>query len=226
MADYDGDGRTDVLSGSTCCQGFCFYLFRRKPDGTFGPLERIALDYPEVEFGRWEFPINGLKSRLAVADWNGDGHPDLVVANPLAVAYGPLGGKKKVTMKRLGPKRKKGVNPVGKRFVTTNPVLTDWDGDGLIDLVGGTRIEVVGESSREEDRGVYWWRNIGTKQEPRLGPPQELVLDEEPDYPSGVAVGDWNADGKLDLIVSRVDRNGYTKDWSINHHRIWVYLRK
>ncbi len=220
MADYDGDGRTDLLSGSTCCQGFCFYLFRRKADGTFGPLERIALDFPEDEYDRWTFPITGLASRVAVADWNGDGHPDLLVNGPLSIAHGPLGGKEKVTMKRLWPKGKE----VAKVF--TNPVLADWDGDGLIDLVGGTRMK-DGVMNYEGEDGVYWWRNIGTKKEPKLGPAQVLVRgDDSPDYPSGVAVADWNADGKFDLIVSRVDRNGYKKGWSINHHKIWVYLRK
>jgi hypothetical protein len=33
----------------------------------------LDLDYPASEFSRWEeFPINSLKSRIAVADWNGD----------------------------------------------------------------------------------------------------------------------------------------------------------
>ena len=101
MADYNGDGRTDLLSGSTCCNGTCFYLFRRKPDGAFGPLERIVLDFSEPEFTRWDLPINGLKSRVAVADWNGDGHPDLLVtgASAPAIAYGPFGGKDTVTVK-------------------------------------------------------------------------------------------------------------------------------
>ena len=58
----------------------CFYVFRRRADGTFGPRERINLDYPADKFSRWdEFHLNGLKSRIAVADWNGDGKPDVLV---------------------------------------------------------------------------------------------------------------------------------------------------
>jgi hypothetical protein len=96
----------------------------------------------------------------------------------------------------------------------------------LIDLVGGMwGADDAGKTSRKGVRGVYWWRNTGTKHEPELGPPQELVRHTKPAYSSGVAVADWNADGKLDLIVSRVDREG-APNWSINHHKIWVHLRK
>ena len=29
LADYDGDGRLDLIAGSDCCQEACFYVFRR-----------------------------------------------------------------------------------------------------------------------------------------------------------------------------------------------------
>jgi hypothetical protein len=225
LADYDGDGRADLLSGSTCCNGTGFYLFRRKADGTFGPRERIGLDFPEPEFSRWaDLPINGLKSRPAVADWNGDGHPDLFVAGASVpvVAYGPLGGKDTVTVRRLWPK---GAEVV--RGLRTNPVLTDWDGDGLIDLVGGTRVSDATRQKHAYD--VSWWRNVGTRTDPKLGPPRRLVHVSDSTYvhPTGVAVADWDADGRPDLIVSREEMAQVNPGtYRVGEHKIWVHLRR
>jgi hypothetical protein len=227
LADYDGDGRLDLLSGSTCCQEpWCFYLFRRKTDGTFGPRETVVLDFPEKEFDRFEFSINGLKSRVAVVEWNGDGYPDLLVTGgPPAVAYGPLRADK-VTMKRLWPKTARDELNPPTPYLLTNPVLADWDGDGLLDLVGGSRMDQAGNPNLTCEPSVYWWRNVGTKKEPKLGQPQVLIGESNSAYATGISVADWNADGKLDLIVAREERNGQDQNWSTKNHKIWVYLRR
>lgn len=227
MADYDGDGRIDLLSGSTCCQDpWCFYLYRRKADGTFGARETIALDFPKTEFNGEEFSANGLRSRIAIADWNGDGHPDLLVTGgPPAIAYGPL-RTDTVTVKRLWPRTaREELNP-GTQYLTTNPLLVDWDGDGLIDLVGGSQVDKAGNPNSAGQRGVYWWRNIGTRKEPKLGPPQLLVRESNSAYATGISVADWDADGLLDLVVAREERNGAAQDGSVEHHKIWVYQRR
>ena len=51
LADYDGDGRLDLLSGSDCCQGGCFYVFRRLKDGGFAPRRQVHLVFPPEELG-------------------------------------------------------------------------------------------------------------------------------------------------------------------------------
>ncbi|MEW6751343.1 MAG: VCBS repeat-containing protein [Candidatus Latescibacterota bacterium] len=50
------------------------------------------------------------------------------------------------------------------------PVFVDWDGDGLPDLV------VPNETNR-----ILWYRNVGTRQEPRFGPGEYLQVDGFPD---------------------------------------------
>jgi hypothetical protein len=88
LADYYGAGRLDLLSGSTCCQRpFCFYVFRRLKDGGFAPRQRVNLIYPPKQFDPAELPIiTGLRSRVAVADLNGDGAPDVLIGGG---AWGP-----------------------------------------------------------------------------------------------------------------------------------------
>ena len=206
MADYNGDSLADLLSGGDCCEhSFAFYLFRRQKDGGFASRQRIDLDFPKDKFDRGlEFPHTGLRARVAVTDWNGDGIPDLLVGgntHVLGVVFGPLAGKKALTVERVWPK---GKEPVG--MMTTNLCVADWDGDGLADLVVGAHVG--------EKRGVYWQRNVGTKPEPKLAAPKLLILDPNSDwFTTGVWVADWNADGRPDLIASR-------------QHKVWVYLRQ
>lgn len=201
----------------------CFYVFRRRAGGSFGPRERINLAYPADKFSRWEeFHLNGLKSRIAVADWNGDGKPDVLVGGygraPLGVIYrwrskGPL------TVKRLGPKEEGAIN-----YMTTNPCLVDWDGDGLVDLICGTVADAAGLFNANGVCGVYWFRNIGSRGEPKLGSAQLLVPDGKRSVATGIAVADWNNDGRLDLIISRRDYKG-AEGFEVEHHKIWVHLR-
>jgi FG-GAP-like repeat len=223
VADYDGDGRADLISGSSCCESpNCFSVFRRQKDGGFGERRRVNLRLPN---GDWALGGgNGLRTKVAVADWNGDGVPDVLIGNTetryVGVAYGPLVDKDELTVQRLWPK---GQEPFQR--MTTNPCVADWDGDGLADLVVGGYKE-----KRDKTQGVYWLRNVGTKQEPTLAEPRLLIADEL--LPStvllgttGVCVADWNGDGRPDLIASRLQRDGPPKS-ATRQHRVWVYLRQ
>ena len=52
MGDFDGDGRTDILTGA----GFGrLYLFRRNQDGTFAEAEVLENKHGELQMGR-SFP--------------------------------------------------------------------------------------------------------------------------------------------------------------------------
>jgi hypothetical protein len=92
-----------------------------------------------------------------------------------------------------------------------NPLLFDWDSDGLSDLIVGTSANVI-----------LWWKNIGTKTSPklsyrgfiqadgkRLECPQTPVPENpkifKRDYYNRVWAGDWDGDGTPDLLAG-----GYT----------------
>jgi hypothetical protein len=87
--------------------------------------------------------------------------------------------------------------------------MADWDGDGRADLLAGRRGDVV------------WYRNTGKRGSPALQEPEVLVAASEwsfgsehrDDLPArfhAICVTDFNADGRLDLLlgdhfVRRVD---------------------
>ena len=218
MADYDGDGLMDLIAGSDCCQEGCFYVFRRLKDGGFAPRQRVKPVFPPEQFGR--IRTSALASRVAVGDLNGDGRPDVLIGGRdrgfLGVVYGPLAGKDELTVQRMWPEGQEPFPP-GTRL-STNPVLADWDGDGLPDLI-------LGLKGGGRSRGVYWCRNVGTKREPKFGPSQLLVADNDRVETTGICVADWNGDGRPDLIASRIERDkeGGAGRW---HQKVWVYLRR
>ena len=218
LADYDGDGRVDLIVGSDCCQEGRFYVFRRLKDGGFAPRQAVKPFFPPEQFGNVE--LDSLQSRVAVADLNGDGKPDVLIGGRLSpyvgVVYGPLDGKDELTVQRLWPKGKEPF-PSSTRL-STNYVLADWDRDGLTDLLLG-----VAEAGGYRSRGVYWCRNVGTKQAPKFGPPQLLVEDNNRWKTTGICVADWNGDGRPDLIASRIESKEGGGPW---RQKVWVYLRR
>ena len=215
MADYYGDGRLDLIAGSDCCQEGCFYVFRRLKDGGFAPRQKVKPLFPPEQFGRVR--PDALATRVAVGDLNGDGKPDVLIGDRvrgfLGVVYGPLAGKDELTVQRMWPEGQEPYPP-GTRL-STNPVLADWDGDGLPDLILGLR-------GGGRSRGVYWCRNVGTKREPKFGPSQLLVADVRGEI-TGLCVADWNGDGRPDLIASRIEYKENSTRW---HQKVWVYLRR
>ena len=50
------------------------------------------------------------------------------------------------------------------------PAYVDWDGDGLPDLM------FPNETNR-----IFWYRNVGTREQPEFGPRQQLIVDGYPD---------------------------------------------
>ncbi|MFH1924387.1 MAG: VCBS repeat-containing protein, partial [Planctomycetota bacterium] len=52
------------------------------------------------------------------------------------------------------------------------PVFTDWDADGLSDLM------LPNETNR-----IFWYKTVGTRESPRFGPRRQVICDGYPDDP-------------------------------------------
>jgi hypothetical protein len=191
--DLDGDGTNDILSGSWPGE---LYFFRGEGKGKFAAPETIKDKDGKV--------INpGRASTVFACDWNGDGALDLVMGN--------IDGHVQVALNEGGSKTNAFGKPQQVKFKSeaikvnhgdSHPVVADWDNDGKPDLLVGAG-----------DGGVLWYRNVGSRKEPKFESARVLLDgitqpqgDGKPKggqrgYRAKICVTDWNGDGQLDLLV-------------------------
>ena len=193
--DFDGDGIPDLLSGSWPGE---LYLFRGEGKGKFAKGETLKdKDGKVLKLGS--------ASTAFACDWHGRGKLDLLVGDVQGhVWLVPNEGTR--TRPAYGKAAK--LQAAGKDIVAphgdSHPVLADWEGTGKPGLVLGCG-----------DGSVVWYSNAGTRAEPKLAaaqtlvaaPPQQNFNDARPSKETTrgsrakVWVGDWNGDGRLDLLV-------------------------
>jgi hypothetical protein len=191
--DLDGDGRSDVISGSWPGE---IYFFRREPSGKFAAGETVK--------GSDGKPINvGAGSAAFAADWNGRGAKDLIVGTVLGEVWLIPNESKGKDMKFGTPRRLEAAGSPIKVERDAAPVVADWDGDGKLDLIVGA-----------DDGSVVWFRNVGSRSVPKLERAQTLIA-KSPIGLGGEAtrgphdwgvrvkpcVYDWDSDGRPDLLV-------------------------
>lgn len=183
--DLDRDGYADVLSGSYAGE---IFVFAGQPGGSFAPPQRlndakrrvIRVDYA---------------STVSTADWDGDGDLDLLIGSSSGHVYliPNEGGKSGYAFGEPVALFAEG-QPIVVPGRNSCPAAADWDGDGKLDLVVGAG-----------DGSVLWYRNVGTRKEPKLAAPKILVPAPKEDEARGtfaqICVTDFNEDGRLDLLV-------------------------
>jgi hypothetical protein len=216
VGDFNGDGNADLALGTD--HGAVEVLLG-KGDGTFGPATAFASGGPTVtclaaaDFtragkldlvtsentlllgngdGTFQAPRalgigTGSWASVAVADFNGDGIPDLAVGNPNAVGIDIALGNGDGTFRLLGP-------PGRVTLAISAPYVLagDFNGDGKPDLA------VASDNPTSQTAPgsvvVLLGKGDGT-----FGAPTA--------YPDGIgpvrlAAGDFNGDGKPDLVVA------------------------
>src|SRR5439155_426710 len=174
VADVSGDGRPDLLVANQCassnnCANGTIGVLLQNADGSF----QTAVSYPSGGYYAYS---------LGVSDVNGDGKPDLVVANQCATNSSCANGIVGVLLGNGdGTFQPAVISSIPQASGGQQLAIADFDGNGTLDVASGAgNFLLLGNGD-------------GTFQ-------PALILGA--DGP-GIAVGDFNLDGKPDRAVGR-----------------------
>ena len=189
VADINGDGEPDLLVANTCvsdgaCVDGSVGVLLGNGDGTF----QTAKSYGSDGTGA---------SSIAVKDVNGDGKPDLVVANACGNdgEYGCMIGSLGVLLGNGNGTFRAAVNYASGGYEADAVAVGDVNGDGNPDLVVANQCGNSGNCD-----GV-----VGVLLGNGDGPFQPVVTYDSGGYDAeSVAVADVNGDGKPDLVVANL----------------------
>jgi hypothetical protein len=209
LVDFDGDGIGDILSGSWPGE---LYFFKGLGKGKFAAAQKIKdRDGKEIKAGS--------ASTVFACDWRGTGRLDLLVGCIDGYVFLiPNEGTKDRPAFGKPQKLSAADKEIKVGHGDSHPIMADWEGTGKPGLLVGCG-----------DGSVVFYRNGGTRKEPKLEAPVTLVVAPKMNYDAlehwygrlkrafvtlvtapkqpvrgsraKVCVVDWNGDGRLDLLV-------------------------
>lgn len=224
--DWTGDGKVDLIVGDEDGRVALVKNTGEIVDGLpqFLPPRYFQQEADDLKLGALATPVG--------FDWNGDASIDIITGcsagyiafienlskpgeeHPRFAAPKPLEVDGKPIRIMAGPNGSI-QGPAEAKWGYTTVSVADWDGDGLPDLIVNS---IWGQ--------VVWYRNIGTRTQPKLAPPQPIEVEwngAEPELawgwqkPRGKALltqwrttpyaFDWQRHGITDLIM--LDQEGY-----------------
>ena len=209
--DLDRDGILDLIVGDG--DGYV-HFFKGLAGRQYAPPIRIKSAGKEIhEVG---CPDGGEAhcgyAKAVLADWNGDGRPDLILWSNNGLQgwqRGSLGPDQWClkffpgTADPLDFGAAVEITAAGQHIPAgyrCKPEVADLDGDGLLDL-----IVACGHGKVNDECTMMFFKNIGTKTEWKLAAPVALMKsDGQPltvPVRTAARLVDWDGDGDLDLIT-------------------------
>jgi hypothetical protein len=175
VADVNGDGLNDIVASGVAdpsTQQPSLATFLNNGDGTFSKPSYV--DTP----GSILFTVD---------DVNGDGNPDIVMVNNADFDFVTFQQTRTVTTFAGNGDGtfQAGVNSATAALGTSMAITGDFDGDGKTDLLIGDTL-MLGNGD-----GTF-----------KPGPPLPASVQYEAGLTASAAVGDFNQDGKLDVVYS------------------------
>ena len=172
--DFNEDGKPDLVITSATR----VYVFLGKGDGTFTATADSPMPVPSPPYDDFASPYT---EDIAVGDFNNSGHLGLAVGEPQNAAAVILLGKGDGTFVFSSAEI---ANALGEPV--SDIEAADFNADGSLDLAITNEISGVSPVVLGYGKGAF--NTAGT-----------LYAS---GFPAGVAVGDFNGDGKLDAIVA------------------------
>jgi hypothetical protein len=209
LVDLNGDEEQDLVTSSSA--GLVFW-YQRTAEGKFMEAETLRRDDGQV--------LNaGTDATCHVADWEGDGDNDLIVAGRLTpdARTGEVrlienkGSQRALSLAAPRPLEADG-QPIHTPQRESCPVVADWNRDGKWDLLLGA-----------PDGSILLYENIGAPTAPRLAKGRQMVSPIQPQRQAEDAklrrgrggnfcVTDWNNDGRLDILIADVQQESIRPD--------------
>jgi len=190
-ADWDKDGRTDLIAGDT--DGFLWYF--RNQTNNLAPVFAAGKKLKLANGDLLSVTHSGGHARHDICDWNNDGKRDLVIADGFGCVwwYENVGSDAAPSF-APGQHLEADGRPID-RGDRSSVLVCDWNNDGKKDVIFA-----------DLEDGYVFFENIGTDAQPVLGAPKSLGLAmyTRPNLGSFV---DWDGDGKKDLIACNFENN-------------------
>jgi hypothetical protein len=216
--DWDSDGDTDLLLGAepgmpmilenTGDENKKVWANPRRIkfyDGT--PVRTYSIILGDgSHHGAWEWYDD--RSAPTVADWDGDGTPDIISSTQGRRLYWMKG---KMTDNELRFSQPKTFRIMGMELLHPHrckPGIIDWNGDGKLDIVALNPVSNLVIYLGNQDATLSYTDMVyplTTRNEPLNGDPRyiEPLIHTTISGRTGIALFDWDHDGHMDIITHK-----------------------